>query len=51
VTTVGYTGFIWSPPLLGWVADTFSLRGTMTVIVIGTLGIIGAGLLAPRRRT
>ena len=22
VTTVGYTGFIWSPPLLGWVADT-----------------------------
>jgi predicted MFS family arabinose efflux permease len=50
VTTVGYTGFIWSPPLLGWVADTFSLRGTMLVIVIGTLGIIGAGLLAPRRR-
>jgi MFS family permease len=51
VTTVGYTGFIWSPPLLGWVADTFSLRGTMLVIVIGTLGIIGAGLLAPRGRT
>ena len=48
VTTVGYTGFIWSPPLLGWVADTFSLRGTMTVIVIATVGIIGAGLLCPR---
>jgi predicted MFS family arabinose efflux permease len=48
VTTVGYTGFIWSPPLLGWVADTFSLRGTMTVIVIATLGIIGAGLAIPR---
>ena len=48
VTTVGYTGFIWSPPLLGWVADTFSLRGTMTVIVIATLGIIGAGLATPR---
>jgi predicted MFS family arabinose efflux permease len=48
VTTVGYTGFIWSPPLLGWVADTFSLRGTMTVIVIATLGIIGAGLFIPR---
>ncbi len=48
VTTVGYTGFIWSPPLLGWVADTFSLRGTMTVIVIATLGIIGAGLAVPR---
>ena len=50
VTTVGYTGFIWSPPLLGWVADTFSLRGTMTVIVIATLGIIGAGLTIPRDR-
>jgi fucose permease len=50
VTTVGYTGFIWSPPLLGWVADTFSLRGTMTVIVIATFGIIGAGLLTPRDR-
>jgi predicted MFS family arabinose efflux permease len=50
VTTVGYTGFIWSPPLLGWVADTFSLRGTMTVIVIATLGIIAAGLATPRDR-
>jgi cyanate permease len=48
VTTVGYTGFIWSPPLLGWVADTFSLRGTMTVIVIATFGIIAAGLVIPR---
>jgi cyanate permease len=51
VTTVGYTGFIWSPPLLGWVADTFSLRGTMIVIVIATLGIIGAGLLIPGDRS
>lgn len=47
VTTVGYTGFLWSPPLLGWVADTFSLRGTMMVIVIATFGIIAAGLLIP----
>ena len=22
VTTVGYTGFIWSPPLLGWIAQS-----------------------------
>ena len=50
VTTVGYTGFIWSPPLLGWVADTFSLRATMSVIVIATVGIIGAGLATPRDR-
>jgi len=48
VTTVGYTGFIWSPPLLGWVAQTFNLRATMAVIVIATIGVIGAGLLAPR---
>lgn len=48
VTTVGYTGFIWSPPLLGWVAQTFNLRATMAVIVIATVGVIGAGLLAPR---
>ena len=47
VTTVGYTGFVWSPPLLGWVAQTFSLRAAMGVIVIATLGIIGGGLLAP----
>ena len=47
VTTIGYTGFIWSPPLLGWVAQSFSLRAAMGVIVIATLGIIGGGLLAP----
>ncbi|MEO8423235.1 MAG: MFS transporter [Actinomycetota bacterium] len=48
VTTVGYTGFIWSPPLLGWVAQSFSLRAAMSVIVIATFGIIAGGLLAPR---
>ncbi len=48
VTTVGYTGFVWSPPLLGWVAQTASLRAAMGVIVIATLGIIGGGLAAPR---
>jgi hypothetical protein len=48
VTTVGYTGFVWSPPLLGWIAQTVSLRAAMGVIVIATLGIIGGGLLAPQ---
>ncbi len=47
VTTVGYTGFVWSPPLLGWVAQSFSLRAAMGVIVIATLGIIAGGLAAP----
>jgi MFS family permease len=50
VTTVGYTGFIWSPPLLGYVAQTVDLRAAMGVIVVATLGIVGAGLLAPRTR-
>jgi hypothetical protein len=50
VTTVGYTGFVWSPPLLGWVAQSFSLRAAMGVIIIATLGIIGGGLAAPHDR-
>ncbi len=50
VTTVGYTGFIWSPPLLGYVAQTVDLRAAMAVMVVATLGIIVAGLLAPRSR-
>lgn len=50
VTTVGYTGFIWSPPLLGFVAQTIDLRAAMAVIVIATVGIIVAGLMAPRSR-
>jgi hypothetical protein len=50
VTTIGYTGFIWSPPLLGWVADTFSLKATMAVIVLATLGIVAGGVLAPQDR-
>jgi fucose permease len=48
VTTVGYTGFIWSPPLLGYIAQTIDLRAAMAVIVIATIGIVVAGLMAPR---
>jgi len=50
VTTVGYTGFIWSPPLLGYVAQTIDLRAAMAVIVVATVGIIATGLLAPKRQ-
>lgn len=50
VTTVGYTGFIWSPPLLGYIAQTVDLRAAMGVIVVATLGIVVAGLMAPRTR-
>ncbi len=49
VTTVGYTGFIWSPPLLGWIAQTVSLRAAMGVVVVATFGIAGMGLLVKQR--
>jgi MFS family permease len=49
--TVGYTGFVWSPPLLGWIADTFDRRAAMGVIGLATLGIIATGLLARDRAT
>lgn len=56
VTTIGYTGFVWSPPIYGWIADSFSLRAAMIVIVSATLGIVISGLLArspaaPRARS
>jgi MFS family permease len=50
VTTVGYSGFVWSPPIFGWIAESFDLRTAMTVIVSSTLGIVFAGFLSPRRR-
>jgi MFS family permease len=49
VATVGYTGFIWSPPLLGWIAGTVDLRAAMGVIVLATLGITVMGFFAPRK--
>lgn len=48
VTTIGYTGFVWSPPLLGWVAQAFSLRAAMGVIAFATLGVVAGGILSPR---
>jgi MFS family permease len=50
VTTIGYTGFVWSPPIYGWIADSFSLRAAMIVIVSATMGIVISGLLARGRR-
>ncbi len=49
VTTVGYTGFIFTPPLLGYIAQTIDLRAAMSVIVLATFGIVIVGLFAPRR--
>jgi fucose permease len=51
VATIGYTGFVWSPPLLGWIADTVDLRAAMAVIVLATFGITGTGLVRRRPRS
>ena len=46
VATIGYTGFVWSPPLLGWIAGAVSLRAAMGVIAIATVGILLTGAFA-----
>ena len=51
VTTVGYSGFVWSPPIFAWLATAFDLRAAMAVIVCATFGIIAAGFLTPRDRS
>ena len=50
VTTVGYSGFVWSPPIFAWLAGTFDLRAAMGVIVTATIGILIAGLVSPKDR-
>jgi MFS family permease len=50
VVTIGYTGFVWSPPLLGWIAETADLRAAMAVVVLATFGITATGLAAERRK-
>jgi MFS family permease len=34
VTTVGYTGFLFGPPIIGFIADGYSLRIGLSVVVI-----------------
>ena len=46
MTTVGYTGFVVGPPIMGWLADRVGLRASMLVIVLATVGIAVAGLLS-----
>ncbi|MGZ8565688.1 MAG: MFS transporter [Actinomycetota bacterium] len=47
VTTIGYTGFVWAPPVIGWISATYGLRSAMAFIVASTAGIVVAGLLVP----
>lgn len=50
VTTIGYSGFVWSPVVIGAIAGAWGLRMAMGFIVACTLAIVVAGLLAPRDR-
>lgn len=50
LATIGYTGFVWSPPLLGWIAEVADLRAAMAVIVLATFGIAATGLARPTVR-
>lgn len=51
ITTVGYSGFVFAPPLLGWLGDTFTLRATMGFMILMTIGVAASGLVAPRDET
>lgn len=41
VTTVGYSGFLFGPPIIGFLADGFSLRMALLVVVALFLVMIG----------
>jgi MFS family permease len=47
VATIGYTGFLVGPPVLGWVAEPTSLRVSMIIVAILCGAVI---LLAPAMR-
>ncbi len=41
VTTTGYFGFMAGPPLIGFIAHFFSLRGSLVVVVVLSLVMVG----------
>ena len=49
MTTVGYTGFVVGPPIMGRLADQVGLRATMAALLVATLGIAAGAI--PRRVT
>jgi hypothetical protein len=50
LTTVGYSGFVVGPPILGTLADRLGLRVTMTALLVATAGIAIAGVFSGERR-
>jgi predicted MFS family arabinose efflux permease len=47
MTTIGYSGFVIGPPVMGALAERVGLRATMTVLVAMGLGVLLGGILAP----
>lgn len=47
MTTVGYSGFVVGPPVMGWLAQTAGLRATMLVIGLMSVGVFAGGILGP----
>ena len=37
VSSIGYSGFLIGPPLIGFIAQSVSLTAAMSVVVIGTV--------------
>jgi predicted MFS family arabinose efflux permease len=48
VSTFGYTGFLAGPPIIGFVAEAFTIRGGLAVVVLASLLIV---ILAGTLRT
>lgn len=46
VTTMGYSGFVIGPPVMGSLSDQFGFRATMVVITLATFGILIGGFLS-----
>lgn len=53
ITTVGYTGFVVGPPIMGWLADNVGLRAAMSALLAATLGmaVVGLGVRSKKRET
>jgi hypothetical protein len=48
ITTVGYTGFVIGPPIMGWLADNVGLRAAMSAMLVATIGMAVGGLVLGR---
>jgi MFS family permease len=50
-TTIGYSGFLLGPPLIGFVAQAYGLRPALGIIVVMCLAVALLASLAEPKRT